>query len=423
MNIRVSRKVFNDVYVPSLLSYDTRYEVYYGGAGSGKSHFVAQKLVFKAIREQRKILVLRKVGRTVKQSIFQMLLDTLSFFKILDKCKVNRTDFSIELPNGSIFIATGLDDSEKIKSITSITDIWMEEATEFIQDDFNQLDLRLRHPTATGQQIILSFNPVSKVNWCYKLFFKDEWDAGEEAQKAEMLEFRKKAKILHTNYLDNRFLPQPYIDSLLLLKATNPAYFTIYALGNFGSLDKLIFNNWQVQEFDYKKINGELMVGLDFGFVNDTTALTCSLMDEKNKRIYIFQEWGDTGLLNNEIAAGIKALGLNKSTIIADSAEQKSIEEIKRAGVPRIKPAIKGQGSILQGIQKLQQYEIVIQPDCRNIIEEFKNYSWKKDKKTNEYLNSPIDNYNHYIDALRYSLQCVEQNPKVKTINKAAFGF
>ena len=285
MNIRVSRKVFNDVYVPSLLSYDTRYEVYYGGAGSGKSHFVAQKLVFKAIREQRKILVLRKVGRTVKQSIFQMLLDTLSFFKILDKCKVNRTDFSIELPNGSIFIATGLDDSEKIKSITSITDIWMEEATEFIQDDFNQLDLRLRHPTATGQQIILSFNPVSKVNWCYKLFFKDEWDAGEEAQKAEMLEFRKKAKILHTNYLDNRFLPQPYIDSLLLLKATNPAYFTIYALGNFGSLDKLIFNNWQVQEFDYKKINGELMVGLDFGFVNDTTALTCSLMDEKNKRI------------------------------------------------------------------------------------------------------------------------------------------
>ena len=96
MNIRVSRKVFNDVYLPSLLSYDTRYEVYYGGAGSGKSHFVAQKLVFKAIREQRKILVLRKVGRTVKQSIFQMLLDTLSFFKILDKCKVNRTDFSIE---------------------------------------------------------------------------------------------------------------------------------------------------------------------------------------------------------------------------------------------------------------------------------------------------------------------------------------
>ena len=186
MNIRVSRKVFNEAYVPSLLSYDTRYEVYYGGAGSGKSHFVAQKLVFKAIREQRKILVLRKVGRTVKQSIFQMLLDTLSFFKILDKCKVNRTDYSIELPNGSIFISTGLDDSEKIKSITSITDIWMEEATEFIQDDFNQLDLRLRHPTATGQQIILSFNPVSKVNWCYKLFFKDEWDAGEEAQKAEL---------------------------------------------------------------------------------------------------------------------------------------------------------------------------------------------------------------------------------------------
>ena len=423
MDIRVSKKVFNEVYIPSLLSYDTRYEVYYGGAGSGKSHFVAQKLVFKAIKEPRKVLVLRKVGRTVKQSVFQMLQDTLSFFKILDRCKVNKTDYTIELPNGSIFITTGLDDSEKIKSITSITDIWMEEATEFIQDDFNQLDLRLRHPTATGQQIILSFNPVSKVNWCYKLFFKDEWDATETKEREEMMEFRQKVKILHTNYLDNRFLPQPYINSLLLLKATNPAYFTIYALGNFGSLDKLIFNNWQVQEFDYKKIKGELMVGLDFGYVNDTTALICSLLDEKNKRIYIFQEWGDTGLLNNEIAAGIKALGLNKSTIIADSAEQKSIEEIKRAGVQRIKPAVKGQGSILQGIQKLQQYEIVISPDCRKVIEEFKNYSWKKDKKTNEFINEPVDNYNHYIDALRYSLQCVENNPKVKTINKASFGF
>ena len=423
MDIRVSKKVFNEVYIPSLLSYDTRYEVYYGGAGSGKSHFVAQKLVFKAIKEPRKVLVLRKVGRTVKQSVFQMLQDTLSFFKILDRCKVNKTDYTIELPNGSIFITTGLDDSEKIKSITSITDIWMEEATEFIQDDFNQLDLRLRHPTATGQQIILSFNPVSKVNWCYKLFFKDEWDATETKEREEMMEFRQKVKILHTNYLDNRFLPQPYINSLLLLKATNPAYFTIYALGNFGSLDKLIFNNWQVQEFDYKKIKGELMVGLDFGYVNDTTALICSLLDEKNKRIYIFQEWGDTGLLNNEIAAGIKALGLSKSTIIADSAEQKSIEEIKRAGVQRIKPAVKGQGSILQGIQKLQQYEIVISPDCRKVIEEFKNYSWKKDKKTNEFINEPVDNYNHYIDGLRYSLQCVENNPKVKTINKASFGF
>ena len=423
MDIRVSKKVFNEVYIPSLLSYDTRYEVYYGGAGSGKSHFVAQKLVFKAIKEPRKVLVLRKVGRTVKQSVFQMLQDTLSFFKILDRCKVNKTDYTIELPNGSIFITTGLDDSEKIKSITSITDIWMEEATEFIQDDFNQLDLRLRHPTATGQQIILSFNPVSKVNWCYKLFFKDEWDATETKEREEMMEFRQKVKILHTNYLDNRFLPQPYINSLLLLKATNPAYFTIYALGNFGSLDKLIFNNWQVQEFDYKKIKGELMVGLDFGYVNDTTALICSLLDEKNKRIYIFQEWGDTGLLNSDIAAGIKALGLSKSTIIADSAEQKSIEEIKRAGVQRIKPAVKGQGSILQGIQKLQQYEIVVSPDCRKVIEELKNYSWKKDKKTNEFVNTPIDAHNHFLDALRYSLQCVENNPKVKTINKASFGF
>lgn len=418
MKLILHKEIFNDVYLPFVSDYSKRYEVYYGGAGSGKSVFVAQKLVYKALREKRKILVLRKVGRTVKNSVFQLLIDTLIDWKIIDKCKVNRTDFSIWLPNGSLFLCTGLDDAEKIKSITGLTDAWLEEATEFIQDDFNQIDLRIRHTTAADQQIILSFNPVSKANWCYQLFFKDKFDS--EQEEAEMAEFRQKVQIHHTNYLDNRFLPQSYIDSLLLLKGTNPAYYKIYALGEFGSLDKLIFSNWKIEQFDHAEIKGELLLGLDFGFVNDPTALIASLLVEEEKRIYIFKEKFEKGLLNNQIAEMISSLGFAKSTIIADAAEQKSIEEIKRAGVTRIKPAVKGQGSILQGIQKLQQYEVVIHPDCRNIIEEFRNYSWEKDKATNEYINKPIDKYNHGIDALRYSLQCV--GTKIKTMNKAALG-
>ena len=205
-----------------------------------------------------------------------------------------------------------------------------------------------------------------------------------------------------------------------MLKGTNPAYYKIYALGEFGSLDKLIFQNWRVAAFNHAEIDGELLIGLDFGFVNDPTALIASLLVEQEKKIYIFKENFEKGLLNNQIAEMIAENGFSKSVIIADAAEQKSIEEIKRQGISRIKPAVKGQGSILQGIQKLQQYEIIIHPDCRNLIEEFKNYSWEKDRNTNEYINKPIDKYNHGIDALRYSLQC--QGTKVKTMNKAALG-
>lgn len=414
MKLILHKEIFNDVYLSSLDDYSKRYEIYYGGAGSGKSVFVAQKLVKKALTDRRKILVLRKVDKTTKNSTFQLLLDTLTDWKIIDKCKINRTDFTITLPNGSVFLCCGLQDPERIKSITGLTDAWLEEATEFNQEDFNQIDLRIRHPEAKGQQIILSFNPVSKVNWCYKLFFK-------EAADAAMTDFRAQCKILHTNYLDNKFLPQSYIDSLLLLKAANLDYYKIYALGEFGSLSKLVFNNWKVEEFDCTQVHGDLCVGLDFGFIADPTALVASIVDDENKKIYVFNAKSRKGLLNNEIAEMIKAEGFAKSSIIADSAEQKSIEEIKREGISRIKPATKGQGSILQGIQKLQQYQIIVHPSgAAALIEELKNYCWEKDKKTNEYINKPIDKYNHCIDALRYSLQCMGH--KVKTMDKALLG-
>lgn len=411
MELQLDRALFNDAYLSSLAAYDKRYEVYYGGAGSGKSVFVAQKLVIKCLSDRRKILVLRKVGKTVKNSVFQLLLDTLADWKILDRCKVNRTDFSITLPTGSVFLCTGLDDSEKIKSIAGITDIWMEEATEFTLDDFNQLDLRLRHATARNQQIFLSFNPVSKVNYCYNLFFNP--DVADDVAA-----FRAKCMILHTTYKDNRFLPQNYIDSLLLLKGTNPVYYNIYALGEFGSLSKLVFYNWKVAEID--AIEGTTAIGIDFGYTNDPTTIILSIVDDVNKRIYVKEEFFGKGLTNDRIAEQVKRMGLAKSIIIADSAEPKSIEEIKRLGVSRIKAAKKGKDSILQGIQKLQQYEIIINPACTNLIEEFQNYSWEKDKNTNEYINKPIDSWNHGIDALRYSMQCV--TAKLRTMDKAALG-
>lgn len=409
MKINLKKSIFNKAYLPYLQDYSKRYEIYYGGAGSGKSKFVSQKLVYKAMQSLRKILVLRKVNRTTKNSTFQILQDTLSEWKLLPYCKVNKTDFSIMLPNGSQFICIGLDDQEKLKSIVGLTDAWLEEATEFTQNDFNQVDLRIRE-RVDASQIILSFNPVSKANWCFLQFFKED---------PTLDAFRAGCNIVHTNYLDNKFLPEEYIKSLLLLETTNPVFYKIYALGEFGSLDKLVYNNWQSIEFDYTQIKGKRCLGLDFGYTNDPTALTCSIVDDENKRLYVYQTWGGTGYLNDQIAKKLIELGYGRSTIIADSAEVKSIDEIKLAGVRRILPATKGPGSILQGIQRVQQYEIIVHPSCTELIEELQNYSWTKDKATNEYINKPVDKFNHYLDALRYSLQCIDDRPKIKMMDKS----
>lgn len=409
VNLRINRKLFNDIYFPYLFDYSHRYEVYYGGAGSGKSVFIAQKLVIKALRQKRKVLIVRKVMGTQKDSCWQLILDTLTKFKIISYCSMNKTNFSIELPNGSQFLFKGLDNPEKIKSIVGITDIWCEEASEFIVEDIGQLDLRLR-ANADNLQMIFSFNPISKINWTYKRWFE------KPTEDANTF-------ILKSTYMDNRFLPQEYIAALENMKETNYTYWQIYANGEFSSLDKLIFTNWEVNSnVEGIPTNLPLLVGLDFGYVNDPSAMIVSRIDENNKVIYVTDEIYERGLLNNEIAERIIYKGLAKEVIIADSAEQKSIEEIKRLGVPRIKPAAKGQGSILQGIQKLQQYKLLVSPSCRNFIIELQNYSWEKDKGSGEYINKPQDSFNHCCDALRYSLQCLDNKQKLQTISKAALG-
>lgn len=406
MTLNISRKLFNDAYYPMLMDYSHRYEVYYGGAGSGKSHFVFSKAVIKALLSKRKVLVVRKTAKSNLNSTFQMTIDTLSTLHLLEYCSVNKTTLTIKLPNDSQFLFYGCDDVEKLKSIAGITDIICEEATELTLDDVTQLDLRLR-PKAANPQMFFMLNPVSKANWTYKRWF------------AENVVINDDTFILKTNYKDNKFLPAEYIKSLLQLATTNPTYYKIYVEGEFCSLDKLVYNNWKVDEFNHEEIKGQLLVGLDFGFVNDESALTASILVEDSKEIYIFKCWGATGKTNAELAEVIKALGFAKSVIIADSSEMKSIEEIRRLGVPRIKPAKKGADSILHGIQKLQQYKIIVHPSCDGVITEFENYAWTK--KDGEYINRPVDAFNHYLDSLRYSLQCANTGT-LRTINKAALG-
>ena len=411
LNFPKPYNVFNKQIFDSLFDYSRFVEVWYGGASSGKSHGVVQKVVLKALKHwkyPRKVLWLRKVDRTIQDSIFTDVLDCLSTWKLLPLCKVNKSNRTINLPNGAVFLFKGMDDPEKIKSIKGLSDVVMEEASEFNQDDFTQLTLRLREPKHKDRQLFCMFNPVSKLNWTYKQWFAE--DAVVD---------HNRVAIHQSTYKDNHFLDEDNIRTIENLKQTNPAYYKIYTLGEFATLDKLVF-----PEFEKRRLNVNTLsdlpsyFGLDFGYTNDETAFMHVKVDERNHILYIVEEYAKHGMLNSDISRVIKQMGYAKEVITADAAEPKSIAEIKRDGIYRIRPAKKGKDSIVQGISFMQQYHIVVDDRCVKTIEELENYTYQKDKKTGEYTNEPVDAYNHEIDAVRYALNEINglASPKGKVL-------
>ena len=286
-----------------------------------------------------------------------------------------------------------------------IDDILIEEATEISHDSYSQLQLRLRSKKPNNQ-ITLCYNPVSKANWVYKMFHKD----GPP----------ENCTVVQTTWKHNKFLPQYYIDTLLEMEKTNLAYYKIYALGEFATLDKLVFpySMWEVKDFNIQQMKKDSsyqgVFGLDFGYTNDPSAFICSFVNTDTKTIYIFDEHYEKGMSNKEISKMIESKGYSKEVVTADSSEPKSIDEIKRRGIFRIRPARKGKDSILNGIQFIQQFKLVIHPNCTQFRVELENYTWKKDKSTGEYINVPSDTYNHGIDAFRYSLSEIQRNMKKK---------
>lgn len=406
LHIRVSKTIFNSSFLPLLDDNTHDVILLLGGGGSGKSYFSFQRAVIRCIQDKRKYLITRKSAVDLERSCWADVMAALDFFCIKGEVKINKSLKTVDFPNGSQMLFMGLDDEQKVKSIPSITDIIIEECSEISLDTFSQLKQRMRGSGQFRNQLILQCNPVSKVNWVYKHFFQDG------CKEANCL-------IHRSTYKDNRFLNETTIKALESYKDTNPYFYRVYCLGEWGSLSKQIFSNYEIAHLDLDNLRKQQLdnlVGLDFGFVNDPTTIICSLLDEKEKIIYVFNEFYETGLLNNEIAAQLRLMGLEKTTIIADSAEQKSIEEIKREGIRRITPARKGKDSVIQGIQKLQQYKLVVDIGCAHTIDELETYCWKKDRATGEYINEPMDENNHCIDALRYSLQCVDTKAKLKTL-------
>lgn len=404
INLKLKKTLFVPKFFPLLLDYSHRWEVYMGSAGSAKSYFITQKIIVRCVNEKIKVLVCRRTGTTIRNTCFSLFKDILAKWKLTQYVKIRETDFNIKFPNGSEIIFIGLDEETKLLSLNNIGCVFIEEAFEVPKNIVEQLNLRLRGATQ-NQQIIMAFNPISKHHWLYDFC---------EVNPPQSFIFT------HSTYKDNPFLTAEYVAALEELYKRNPQKARIFCDGEWGiDSDGLVFQNWKVQEFNHAEIQGQLMCGLDFGFVNDISAFVAALMVEDEKRIYVFKEWGATNKTNQDLINVITTLGFSKSTIIADSAEQKSIEEIKRGGIQKIKPCKKGADSIIHGIQKLQNYEIIIHPSCTGIITEFENYTWQKDKHTDIYTNKPIDDFNHYIDALRYSLQCV--GTKLKTLDKNLF--
>lgn len=394
ISIPYPSRVFNKHIYDKLNDYSTFTEVHYGGASSGKSHGVIQKVVYKACKDwkhPRKVLFLRKVGSTVYDSIFEDVKQCLDAWDLLDKCKVNNSAYRIELPNGAQFIFKGLDNPEKIKSIKGISDVVMEEASEFTLDDYTQLTLRLRDRKHKLKQIYLMFNPVSKVNWVFNAFF---------------VKRPKNTVIYQTTYKDNRFLDDVTRENIEELANRNEAYYKIYALGEFATLDKLVFPKYEKRLLNKDKLaHLPSYFGLDYGFVNDPSAFLHVKIDDENRKLYIIEEYVRKNLTNDKIAEAIQNLGYGKEEIRADSAEKKSNQELRNRGISRVIDALKGPGSVMQGIQYILQYDIIVDERCVKTIEELENYTWKKDKKTNEYINEPVDSYNHCLDAIRYAIQ------------------
>lgn len=372
-------------------SSEKRYRILYGGAGSGKSHYVAQETLLKVLQyDGFRYLIVRKTNRSLRNSVFRLLCDLISEYNLSECFEIHKSDMSFRsLITRSEIITSGLDDVEKLKSIANVNRIWVEEATEITEPDFNQLDLRLRGRSEHKHQMTLTLNPISELHWIKKRFF----DRRE-----------KNGMNLRTTYEDNPFLDDQYKATLEELVNLDPNYYRVYAKGMWGQVGNLIFKNWKIEEGlkdKEEELDGFLYHGLDFGFSSDPAAYVKCKLDYDNKKLYVLQALGGTDLSNENIADLIRP-HVRDDILFCDSAEPKSIADLARLKVRAI-PADKGKGSIEYGIRFLQDLEIVVDDKAQNIINELGSYSWKKDP-TGMSIAIPQDKNNHWIDALRYAL-------------------
>lgn len=380
------------------------YRVVKGSRGSKKSKTTALNFIYRLMEyEWANLLVVRRFSNTNKQSTYTDLRWATNRLGVKHLFKFNDSLPEITYkPTGQKILFRGLDDPLKITSITVENGIlcwaWFEEAYQIETfDKFSTVVESIRGSVDDSEffkQITVTFNPWSERHWLKPTFFDEDTKLNNTFSYT-------------TTYRVNEWLDEVDIARYEDLYRTNPRRARIVCDGDWGVAEGLVFENFEVKEFDWvKKLKEKQVVahGSDFGFTQDPTTLISTIVDLKNKELWIYDEHYQRGMLTDEIYQMYLDKGLKNAKIIADSAEKRLITEIKRKGISNLKPSIKGQGSIMQGVQFIQGFKIYVHPTCEHTIEELNTYTFDQDKDGN-WLNKPIDANNHLMDALRYSLE------------------
>lgn len=375
-----------------------RYRVVKGSRGSKKSTTTALWMIYHMMElPLANSLIIRRLYCDHKDSTYAQIKWAINRMGVSNfwGCKVSPLEL-IYRPTGQKIIFRGMDDPTSITSITVekgfICWAWFEEASQILsEDDFNKVDMSIRGqiPEEYFKQITLTFNPWTDKFWAKKRFF----DTPDPRTLA-----------ITTTYRINEFLDEKDIQQMELLP---PRRKRIEADGEWGIAEGMIYENWAVQSFDIEDIRlqdkAQACFGLDFGYTTDPSAFVAAIVFKDRREIYIFDEFYKKGMPNREIAELIKYKGYSKERIVADSAEPKSIDEIKRCGITRITPAVKGADSVMHGIQALQDYHMIVHPTCTNTEIELSNYCLKKNRD-GTYKNEPEGGFDHIMDALRYAV-------------------
>lgn len=394
MNIDV---VMNPAYIP-FLDKPQYTQIFFGGSSSGKSYFLAQKIVLDNLSGVN-WLCCRNVAKTLRRSVYNEVVKAISSMGLRGYYRINQTDMVITctLNNKQILFA-GLDDTEKVKSITPVDGvferIFVEEATEIRYSAYKQLTKRLRGRSEHTKCVILAFNPILKSHWIYKTFY-GEWADNAKSYEDETL------CILKTTYRDNRFLTAQDRDQLE--NETDPYYRDVYTDGNWGVLGHVIFRRWHVEDLSALIPSFDrLRCGMDFGYSDDPNALIKTHFDKKRRRIYVFQEHYQAGMSDSELLRVCRSF-FGRQYVACDNADPKTIAYLSGAGVNAY-AVRKGADSINRGIRWFQDYEIIVDVRCQNFKNEIEQYHWKEDKYGNA-MAVPVDMNNHLLDALRYAYE------------------
>lgn len=372
-----------DVYYREALFNRSRFLILYGGAGSGKSVFAAQKIITRVLSETpHKFLAVRKVAATLRHSVYALFKRLIHDEGLEAMFKFNDSNLEITAFNGNKIICKGLDDPEKIKSIDAITSIWVEEATELNEEDMEQLNLRLRFKTPNYRQIMITFNPVSAHHWIKRRFF--------DAKKDDVFTLR-------TTYKDNPFLDEEYKEQLKKLEIENPHYHRIYALGEWGSLEGIVY-----QEYDEVDAMPDFFedeyIGLDFGY-NHATAMVHVRID--GRELYVDELVYLKESTNRAVIdlVGAKYPFARHVQIFADSARPDLMREWQEAGF-MVQPADK---SVFDGIMTVKSFHLHVTRRSANVLKELASYAWRR-SRDGTWLDEPVKVGDDAMDAMRYAL-------------------